>query len=36
MVKDEKFLYNGDSLKNPIFRKGVHEKPIYIYIGGIA
>ena len=27
-VKDEKFSYHGCSLKNPIFREGVHEKPI--------
>ena len=31
-VKDEKFEYYGGSLKNPIFRGGVNEKPIYIYI----
>ena len=28
-VKDEKFQYYGDSLKNPIFRDGVHKNPIY-------
>ena len=29
-VKDEKFEYYGDSLKNPIFMGGgSHEKPIY-------
>ena len=28
-VKDEKFEYYSGSPKNPIFRKGVHEKPIY-------
>ena len=28
-VKDEKFYYYAGSLKNPIFRVGVHEKPIY-------
>ena len=28
-VKDEKLEYYGGSPKNPIFRGGVHEKPIY-------
>ena len=28
-VKDEKFDYYSGSLKNPIFREGVNEKPIY-------
>ena len=28
-VKDEKFEYYSGWPKNPIFRKGVHEKPIY-------
>ena len=28
-INDEKFYYYGSSLKNPIFREGVHEKPIY-------
>ena len=33
-VKDEKFDYYSGSLKNPIFREGVNEKPLYMGGGG--